>query len=102
MDGKLIGGEDPGKGRPEQNWLDCLKDDFQAFGATTVDSGLTFGVGRAVWIHAAKMGDGAPWYNGVLQRAEKIMTSWHKGEEEASRRRATKRDFVILSPPTHL
>ena len=34
MDGKLVGGEDPGKGRPEQNWMDCLKDDFQAFGAT--------------------------------------------------------------------
>ena len=41
MDGKLVGGEDPGKGRPEQNWMDCLKDDFQAFGATdgsTVDN----------------------------------------------------------------
>ena len=33
MNGKLVGGEDPGKGRPEQNWLDCLKGDFQAFGA---------------------------------------------------------------------
>ena len=52
MDGKLVGGEDPGKGRPEQNWMDCLKDDFQAFGATdgsTVDNRLTFGVDRAVW-----------------------------------------------------
>ena len=42
MDGKLVGGEDPGMGRPEQNWMDCLKDDFQAFGATdgstTVDN----------------------------------------------------------------
>ena len=47
MDGKLVGGEDPDKGRPEQNWMDCLKDDFQAFGATdgsTVDNRLTFGV----------------------------------------------------------
>ena len=46
MDGKLVGGEDSGKGRPEQNWLDCLKDDFQAFVATdgsTVDNRLTFG-----------------------------------------------------------
>ena len=51
MDGKLVGWEDPGKGRPEQNWMDCLKDDFQAFGATdgsTVDNRLTFGVDRAV------------------------------------------------------
>ena len=105
MDGKLVGGEDPGKGRPEQNWMDCLKDDFQAFGATdgsTVDNRLTFGVDRAVWTLAAKMDDGAPWYKGVLQGAEKFMTSWHKEEEEASRRRATKRDFRDLEPPTHL
>ena len=27
IDGKQVGGEDPGKGRPEQNWMDCLKDD---------------------------------------------------------------------------
>ena len=51
MDGRQVGGEDQGKGRPEQNWLDCLKDDFQAFGATggsTVNNRLTFGVNRAV------------------------------------------------------
>ena len=61
MDGKLFGVEDPGKGRPEQDWLDCLKDDFQSFGATdgsTVDNLLTFGVDRAVWTLAAKMDDG--------------------------------------------
>ena len=97
--------EDPGKGRPEQNWMDCLKDDFQAFGATdgsTVDNRLTFGVDRAVWTLAAKMDDGAPWHKGVLQGAEKFMASWHKEEEEASRRRATKRDSRDLEPPTHL
>ena len=57
-----------GKGRPEQNWLDCLKDDFQAFGATdgsTVDNRLTFGVNRAVWTLATKMDDGVPWHKGV-------------------------------------
>ena len=105
IDGKLVEGEDPGKGRPEQNWMDCLKDDFQAFGATdgsTVDNRLTFGVDRAVWTLAAKMDNGAPWHKGVLQGAEKFMTSWHKKEEEASRRRATKRDFRDLEPPTYL
>jgi hypothetical protein len=105
MEGKLVGGEDPGKGRPEQNWMDCLKDDFQAFGATdgsTVDNRLTFGVDRAVWTLAAKMDDGAPWHRGVLQGAEKFMASWHKEEEEASRRRAAKRDARDLEPPTHL
>ena len=104
MDGKLVGREDSGKGRPEQNLLDCLKDNFQAFGATdgsTVDNWRIFGVDRAIWTLAAKMDDGAPWHKGVLQGAEKIMTSWHKEEEEATRRRATKRDFRDLEPPKH-
>ena len=68
MDGKLVGGEDPGKGRPEQNWMDCLKDDFQAFRATdgsTVDNRLTFGVDRTLWTLAAKMDDGASWHKGA-------------------------------------
>ena len=62
--------------------MDCLKDEFQAFGATdgsTVDNRLTFGVDRAVRTLAAKMDDGTPWHKGVLQGAEKFMTSWHKG-----------------------
>ena len=50
----------------------------------------------------AKMDDGAPWHRRVLQGAETLMTSWHKEEEEASRRRATKRDFRDLEPPRHL
>ena len=69
---------------------------------STVDNRLTFGVDRAVWTLAAKMDDGAPWHKGVLQGAEKFMASWHKQEEEASRRRATKRDSRDLEPPTHL
>ena len=39
---------------------------------------------------------------GGVAGAEKFMSSWHKEEEEASRRRATKRDFRDLEPPTHL
>ena len=69
MDGKPGRGKDPGKGRPEQNWLDCFEENFQAFGATdgsTVDNLLTFGVDRVVWTLAAKMDDGAPWHIGVL------------------------------------
>ena len=48
------------------------------------------------------MGYGAPWHTGVLKGAEKFIIAWHKEEEEASRRRATKRDFRDLEPPTHL
>ena len=99
MDGKLVGEEDPGTGRPEPIWMDCLKDDFQAFGST-VDNRLIFGVDRAVWTLAAKMDDGAPWHKGVLKRAETFMTAWHI--EEANRRRAIKRDFRDLEPATHL
>ena len=69
---------------------------------STVDNRLTFGVDRAVWTLAAKMDDGAPWHKEVLQGGEKFMTSWHKEAEEASRRRATKRDSRDLEPPTHL
>ena len=57
------------------NRMDCLKGDFQAFGATggsTVDNRLTFGVDRAVWTLSAKMNDGAPWHKGVLQGSGKI------------------------------
>ena len=104
VEGKLVGGEDPGKGRPEQNWMNCLKDDFQALGATdgsTVDNRLTFGVDRAVWSLAAKMDDGAPWHKGVLKGAEKCMTAWHKEEEESRPADDVRPNetFVILSPP---
>ena len=88
MDGKLVGVENPDKRRPERNWLDCLKDDFQAFGATDgsmMGNRLTFGVNTAVWTLAAKMDNRGPWHKGVLQGAETFMTSWHKEEEEASR-----------------
>ena len=67
-----------------------------------MDKRLTFGVDRAVWTLAAKMDDRAPWHKGVVQGAETFMTSCHKEEEEASRRRATKRDTRDLEPPTHL
>ena len=93
--GTLAGGEDPGPGCPEQNWLKCLRDDFQAFGATegsTDDKRLTFGVESALWPSAAKKEGGIPWHAGVLQGAERFMTSWHSTEEEASRLRALKRE----------
>ena len=93
--GTLAGGEDPGPGCPEQNWLKCLRDDFQAFGATdgsTDDKRLMFGVESALWPFAAKKEGGIPWHAGVLQGAERFMTSWHS-TEEASRLRALKREF---------
>ena len=61
---------------------------------------------RNVWcMVAAKMDDGVPWHKGVFQGAENFMSSWHKEEEEASRRRAAKRgsegSTTDLEPPIH-
>ena len=86
--------------------MNDLKDDFQVCGAidgSTADNRFTFGVDRAVWTLATKkMDDMAPWHKGVLPGAEKFRTCWHKEEEEASRRRATKQDFRDLELPPHL
>ena len=83
--------------------MDCLKDDFQAFGATggsTVDNRLTFGVDRAVWTLAAKMDDGALWHKGVLQGERK--SSWPPGTRKKRRPADDVRPngtLVIVSPP---
>ena len=64
------------------------------FGAThgsTNDAPCVFGISKLVWSEAAKVDGGVPWHAGVLQGAERFMTSWHKGEEEASLQRAIKR-----------
>ncbi|CAN0193843.1 unnamed protein product [Pylaiella littoralis] len=93
MFGKLVGGEDPGRGRPAQNCLKSLADDFEAFGATdgsTDDRRLTFGIDTALWTTTAKEKKGVPWYAGV-NGAARFMTAWPKEEKEASRKRAGKR-----------
>ena len=102
MDGKLVGGEDQGKGRPEQNWMDCLKDDFQAFGATdrsTVDNRLTFGVDRAVWTLARRWTMGR---RGTRECCRERKSSWPPGTRKKRRPADDVRPngtLVILSPP---
>ena len=63
------------------------------FGATHgyADQPCVLGVPKLVWTEAAKVKGGMPWHAGVLQGAERLMTSWHKDEEEASRQQAIKR-----------
>ncbi|CAM9331704.1 unnamed protein product [Pylaiella littoralis] len=100
MFGELVGGEDPGRGRPAQNWLKSLEDDFKAFGATdgsTDDRRLTFGIDTALWTTAAKENKGVPWYAGMVNGAAQFMTASHKEEKEASRKRAGKRTERELS-----
>ena len=91
---RLEGGQDPGPGQPAQHWQKSLRDDFKAFGAlhgSTPSDRRTFGVDRLVWTEAARKGEGAPWYTGVLLGAEIFMASWHKSEEEASKLREVNR-----------
>ena len=91
---RLEGGQDPGPGQPAQHWQKSLSDDFKAFGAlhgSTPSDRRTFGVDRLVWTEAARKGEGAPWYTGVLLGAERFMASWHKSEEEASKLREVNR-----------
>ena len=58
---------------------------------STADRPCVFGVPKLVVTAAAKVKGGKPWQAGVLQGAERFMTSWHKSEEEASLQRAIKR-----------
>ena len=91
---RLEGGQDPGPGQPAQHWQKSLRDDFKAFGAlhgSTPSDRRIFGVDRLVWTEAARKGEGAPWYTGVLLGAERFMASWHKSEEEASKLREVNR-----------
>ena len=53
----LPGGENPGPGRPENNWAQCLADDIRVFQATeesTDSSPLLFGVETVLWPRVAK------------------------------------------------
>ena len=91
---RLKGGEDPGHGQPVQQYQKSLRDDFKAFGAlngSTPTDRRTFGVDRLVRTEAARKGEGAPWYTGVLLRAERLMASWHESEEEVSKLREVNR-----------
>ena len=87
MFGELMGGEDPGRGNPEQSWLICLKVDLKAFGAThgsTADEPCVFGVPKLVWTEAAKVKGGVPRLAGVLQR--ELRDLWPLGTRPRRRR----------------
>ena len=63
MFGTMVGGKNPGPGRPEKNWAQCLVDDFRVFGATkgsTESVSFMFGVETVLWPTAAKTG--GKWY----------------------------------------
>ena len=65
MFGTMAGVENPGPGRPEKNWAQCLVDDLRVLRATegsTESVPLVFGVETVLWPPAAKK-DGK-WYRG--------------------------------------
>ena len=77
--GTMAGGENPGPGRPEKNWAQCLVDDLRVFRATegsTESVPLVFGVETVLWPTAAKKG--GKWYWGVVEAAECSMARWHR------------------------
>ena len=81
----MTGGVNPGRGRPEKNWAQCLVDDIRVFEATegsTDSSPLLFGVETVLWPRAAKKG--GSWHRGVVDAADRFMTRWHRGEVEKS------------------
>ena len=85
MFGTMAGGENPGLGRPEKNWAQCLADDLRLFKATqgsTESSPLLFGVETVLWPRAAKKS--GKWYRGVVEAADGFMTRWQRLEAEKS------------------
>ena len=64
-----FGGENPGPGRPERNWDQCVVDDLLVFRATegsTESVPLVFGVETVLLTTAAMKG--GKWYRGVVER----------------------------------
>ena len=78
MFGTVARGENPGSGRPEKNWAQCLADDLRGFQATegsTENSPLLFGGETVLWPRAAKKS--GKWNRGVVEKADYFMAKWH-------------------------
>ena len=85
MFGMMAGVENPGPGRPEKNWAQCLVDDLRVLRATegsTESVPLVFGVETVLWPTVAKKG--GKWYRGVVEAVECLMTRWNRDEAESN------------------
>lgn len=54
---------------------------------STDNNRQTFGVRSVLWEGSM------PWHTGILQGAERVLTSWHGNEEETSRIHAINKDL---------
>ena len=74
MFGTMAGWENPGPGRLENNWAQCLAD-FRVFQATegfTDSSPLLFAVETVVRLRAVEKS--GKWYRGVVDAADSFLT----------------------------
>ena len=74
MFGAMAGGVNPGRGRPEKNWAQCLADDisvvFEATKGSTNSSPLLFGEEAVLWPRAAKKS--GKWHRGIVDAADRF------------------------------
>ena len=81
----MSGGENPGPGRPEKNWAQCVADDIRVFKdieGSTDSPPLLFRVETVLWRRAAEKNEN--WYREVVDAVGRFMTRWYKGEAERS------------------
>ena len=82
----MAGGENPGPGQPETNWVQCLLvDDLGVFRATegsTEGFHLLYGVETVLRPTVANKG--GKWYRGVVEAADCLVARWHRDEAERS------------------
>ena len=81
----MADGESPGPCRPENRWALCLADEIRVFQATegsTASSPLLSRVETVLWPRAAKKSES--WHRGVVDAADRFMTTWHRDEAEQS------------------
>ena len=93
MFGTMAGGVNPGRGRPEENWAQCLADHIRVFEVkegSADSSPLLFGTEIVLWSRAAKKS--GSWHRGVFDAADRFFTRWHRGEAEKSWQRLTAED----------
>ena len=92
----MASGVNPGRGRPEKNWAQCLVDDIRELEATegsTDSPSLLFGVETVVlWPKVANKSGTGTGESSTVDAADRFMQRWHRGEGEKSWQLLTEED----------